>query len=77
MNGYESDIEMITCGVPQVSVLGALLFLIYMNDLPSCVTHAKVILFALYTSSENNNTLYHNINIDMLNLVVSSKQIST
>ena len=72
LNGYESDTKIIMCGVPPGLVLGPLLSLIYMNDLPSCITHTKVILFVddttLYTS-ENINILYHNINIDLLNLV--------
>ena len=50
MNGKISNIESITCGVPQGSCLGPLLFIIYINDLHLQMKHCDVNMYADDTS---------------------------
>ena len=50
VNGHSSDELEIKYGVPQGSVLGPLLFLLYINDLPSI---SKKLTFYLFTDDTN------------------------
>ena len=67
-NGVQSNVLSISCGVPQGSVLGPLLFLLYINDLPNISSKLKFFLF-----TDDTNIYYESNDLKELEKVVNQE----
>ena len=71
LENSSSEVSSISCGVPQVSILGPLLLLIYVNDMPMAVK-CDLLLYAddtcLVFQSKNVKDIEKQLNEDFANI---------
>ena len=71
-HGVTSNPEGVSIGVPQGSILGPLLFILHVNDLPEAVSECSILMYAddtvLFYSSSQVSTIELKLNEELLKI---------
>jgi len=67
-----SEYMPVSCGVPQGSIIGPLMFILFVNDLPLCFSHCNAGLYAddtsAYVIDKDLKTIEEKLNVDAMNV---------